>query len=100
MARHARIMMDVLSRTPPEPKAMLPRDGITLSDRIADFRERLRRGRKISFRQMIRECQTRVEVILSFLAVLELLRTGECDARQSGAWGDIEVVAMEPAGVA
>ena len=28
------------------------------------------------------------------MAILELLKSGECDARQSAAWGDIEVVAV------
>jgi segregation and condensation protein A len=87
------IMMDVLARTPPEPKAVLPRDGITLVQCIGDFRERLRRHGKFSFRQMIAECGSRLEVIISFMAVLELLKNGECDARQSAAWGDIEVAA-------
>jgi segregation and condensation protein A len=85
--------MDVLARTPPEPQAVLPRDGVTLGERISDFRERLRRRGKFSFRQMIAECGSRLEVIISFMAVLELLKSGECDARQSAAWGDIEVVA-------
>ncbi len=87
------IMMDILARTPPEPKAILPRDGITLGQRVNDLRERLRRRGKFSFRQMIAECGSRLEVIISFMAVLELLKTGECDARQSAAWGDIEVAA-------
>jgi segregation and condensation protein A len=86
------IMVDVLARTPPEPKAVLPRDGITLIQRIGDFRDRLRRHGRFSFRQMISECDSRLEVIISFMAVLELLKNGECDALQSAAWGDIEVV--------
>jgi segregation and condensation protein A len=86
------IMVDVLARTPPEPKAVLPRDGITLVQRIGDFRDRLRRHGRFSFRQMISECDSRLEVIISFMAVLELLKNGECDALQSAAWGDIEVV--------
>lgn len=88
------IMTDVLARAPQEPKVVLPRDGLTLNERIDDFRQRLRRRGKFSFRQMIRECRSRIEVIMSFLAVLELLKNGECDARQSGPWGDIEVVAL------
>jgi chromatin segregation and condensation protein Rec8/ScpA/Scc1 (kleisin family) len=36
-----------------------------------------------------------VEVVVSFLAILELLKAGECDARQDASWGDIEVVALK-----
>ncbi len=95
------IMLDVLARKPAEPRAILPRDTtMTLAERIDDFRGRLKRNGKFSFRRIISACRTRVEVIVSFMAVLELLRGGECDARQSATWGDIEVVALEPAGVA
>ncbi|HMO54746.1 MAG TPA: ScpA family protein [Tepidiformaceae bacterium] len=92
------IMIEVLSQKPASPRApvVIQRDTVmTLSDRVMDFRERLRRRGKFSFRRAIMECRTRVEVIVSFLAILELLKAGIADARQSDQWGDIEVVAAE-----
>jgi chromatin segregation and condensation protein Rec8/ScpA/Scc1 (kleisin family) len=47
---------------------------------------------------MMMECGTRLEVVVSFLAVLELIRSGECDAEQTGNWTDIVVVALAPVG--
>jgi len=92
------IMAEMLARTPPEPRAVIVRDrGVTLNDRVADFRQRLRSAGKFSFRAIISECRTRIEVVVSFMAILELLKTGECDARQNAAWGDIEVVALAAA---
>jgi segregation and condensation protein A len=93
-----RMMLDVLSRLPPEPKAIIPRDGVTLASRLSLFRERLRRTGRFSFREAIAAATTRREVIVSFLAVLELLRAGECDAVQADRWGDIEVVALGAVG--
>jgi segregation and condensation protein A len=92
------IMIEVLSKTPAAPRApvVIQRDTVmTLTDRVLDFRERLQRRGKFSFRRAIMECRTRVEVIVSFLAVLELLKAGIADARQADNWGDIEVVALE-----
>jgi segregation and condensation protein A len=92
------IMIEVLSKKPPAPRApvTIQRDTVmTLSDRVMDFRERLRRRGKFSFRRAIMECRTRVEVIVSFLAILELLKAGIADAQQTNNWGDIEVVAIE-----
>jgi chromatin segregation and condensation protein Rec8/ScpA/Scc1 (kleisin family) len=43
---------------------------------------------------MMQECKTRVDVVVSFMAVLELIRSGECDAEQDAAWGDIVVVSL------
>ncbi|MGH2633515.1 MAG: segregation and condensation protein A, partial [Tepidiformaceae bacterium] len=95
LERLCAMMAEMLSRTPPEPRAVIVRDrGLTLNDRVADFRQRLQRGGKFSFRKVISECRTRLEVVVSFMAILELLKTGECDARQSTAWGDIEVVGL------
>jgi len=94
-----KIMLDVLSRTLTAPRIVIPRDNLTLSGRLADFRERLQKRGRFSFRAAVMECRTRVEVVISFLAVLELLKSGDCEARQTATWGDIEVV-LAVAGVA
>lgn len=97
----ARIMRDVLKRTEVAPRSVLPRDTVvTLSQRIEELRSLLRRGERFSFREAIEICRTRLEVVISFLAVLELIKAGECDALQPGNWGDIEVRALRrPAAV-
>ncbi len=93
-----KLMLQVLSKKPVEPRAVIARDTtMTLNQRVGDLRERLRAGGKFSFRKLMTECQTRLEVVVSFMAILELLKTGECDARQSAAWGDIEVVGVRAA---
>jgi segregation and condensation protein A len=85
-------MLNVLKRTPPSPRALVPRMKVSLVQRIGALRERLVRDGRISFRDVMAECQTRTDVIVSFLAVLEMLKGGECDARQDALWGDIEIV--------
>ena len=92
-----KIMLDMLGRIPALPRVLIQRDRATLSERIANLRDRLRDAGRFSFRRVMSECRTRLEVVLSFLAILELLKSGECDARQDESWGDIEVVALPPA---
>lgn len=94
------IMVDVLSRMPAEPKAVIQRDAVTLTMQIGAFRDRLRQSGSFSFRKVIAACRSRVEIIVSFLAILELLKGGECEARQVDTWGDIEVVAVRSAAAA
>ncbi len=90
-----KIMLDAMKRKPPAaPRATITRDGLTLRQQIETFRNRLQVSGKFSFRRVIAECRTRVEVIVAFLAVLELLKSGDCDVHQSATWGDIEVVAI------
>lgn len=85
------IMMEVLARTPPEPQAAIVRETVTLTHRIQYLRDELRRSGRVSFRTLISSCRTRVEVVMSFLAILELLKSGECDAEQPDAWGEINI---------
>jgi segregation and condensation protein A len=47
-----------------------------------------RRGR-LTFVSLIADCHTRFEAIVTFLAVLELLKTEELWAEQSAVFGDI-----------
>ncbi len=97
MDRLREIMLEVMNKKPaePRPRAVMARDTtMTLADRLMDFRERLQRRGRFSFRRMLSECKTRVDVVVSFLAVLELIRAGECDAEQDATWGDIVVVAL------
>jgi segregation and condensation protein A len=91
-----KIMMDVLARTPEPPRVLIPRDRATLSQRVYDLRQRLASSGRVSFRAVMSECKSRLEVVLSFLAILELLKAGECDATQSQQWGDIDIVALVP----
>jgi segregation and condensation protein A len=89
-----KMMLSVLKRRPPSPRALVPRMKVSLVQRISVLRERLQRQGRFSFRALMTECETRTDVIVAFLAVLELLKSGECDARQDEAWGDIEVVSV------
>jgi len=89
-----RIMVEVLQRIPEPPRVVIRRDTATLAWTLAGLRERLRSAGRFSFREAIRECRSRVEVVLTFLAVLELLKASECEATQDATWSDIEVVAL------
>ena len=49
------------------------------------------------FRDVIVGASSRVVVIVDFLAVLELVRSGYVEARQADLFGEIELVAIEGA---
>jgi chromatin segregation and condensation protein Rec8/ScpA/Scc1 (kleisin family) len=53
---------------------------------------RLDREGHTSFRQLISNAQSRLAVIVEFLAVLELVKARYLEAQQSEAFGDIELV--------
>jgi segregation and condensation protein A len=98
--RLTRIMREVLTRKRPEKHvAVVRREPVTLTQRVEDIRRRLQNGRRLSFRKLMEDCETRVEVIVMFFAILELLKSGECDVEQPEPWGDIDIVGLMPAPV-
>ena len=92
------LFREVMERLPAEePTPELARDPIRLTDRVQRLVTRLEGGRPVSFRDVIIGAASRVVVIVDFLAVLELMRTGYVEARQADLFGEIELVAIEGA---
>jgi len=95
-----RIVQEVLERQPDEPpEIVVERHEVTVADKVAALSEQLGRGRRVSFRAFISSCRSRVEVIVAFLAVLELIKGLMLRAEQDKLFGDISLVAAEPAEV-
>lgn len=55
-----------------------------------------RAGGRARFRELTAGCRHRIEVIVCFLAVLELFKAGCCDVEQAGCFGDLVVTADDP----
>lgn len=68
---------------------MLPR--ITIREKITTIVSSLRRIRKISFRGLLSPRTNRLEVVVTFLAMLELVKRHIVAARQEALFGDIEI---------
>ena len=51
----------------------------------------LRTRKRATFRQLTKDTDHRLKVIVRFLAVLELVKRGEADVVQSGSFGEIDV---------
>ncbi|MHB1139870.1 MAG: segregation/condensation protein A, partial [Microthrixaceae bacterium] len=61
-------------------------------DAVADLCHELPRRRRVSFRDLTASLAERLEVVVHFLAVLELFKQGLVDLRQPVTFGDIEIV--------
>lgn len=70
---------------------------ITVADAVAELIDELPRVGRISFRRLTAGLADRIEVIVRFLAVLELFKQGYVDVDQHERFGDIEVVWCAPA---
>ena len=91
-----RIVQQVLERQPDAPpEIVVERHEVTVEEKVALLKTQLQRRRRFSFRKFISACRSRVEVIVAFLAVLELIKGLLLRAEQDGLFGDIDLVAVE-----
>ena len=67
------------------------RPTISLEEVMDDLKSRVERALTLSFKDFAGEKTERVEMIVSFLALLELVKQGNVDAEQFGAFGDIRI---------
>lgn len=85
-----------LQRIPPEPVLPSVRTyAVTVAEQIEKVRDALRlsfsdgRATPVRFSALLSRSQTRMEVIVTFLAVLELIKRREVDVKQETTFGEI-----------
>lgn len=86
---------DVLSRIPPRPLTVTGR-AWTTEEKLDLITQRLRRG-PLDLVELILESEDRLEAVVTFVALLELLRRGAVTVRQRESFGAITVEMREGA---
>ncbi|MCH2025600.1 MAG: segregation/condensation protein A [Verrucomicrobiales bacterium] len=66
-------------------------DRFTVSDKIDYLMIHVEKGEKIKFNELFAEATTKGEVMVTFLALLELIRLNEFQVRQERILGEIEI---------
>ena len=86
-----------LSRhTADEEEVVIDLETFSLEEKAEDISSTLKRGGgRVAFRSILAKCSSRTEIVVLFLAVLEMIKKGSLWAEQSGTFGEIELV--EPA---
>ena len=94
LQRLAAIVRDVLARQEEEPAAdLVQRETVTIRQKVEQLEGLLREGR-VSFTAFISASRSRLEVVVGFMAVLELVRRGLAVAEQPAPFGDIFISAV------
>ena len=65
---------------------------VKIRDRISQIIRALRSRGKTTFRAVLKGSQTRLEIVVSFLAVLELIKLRRVNAEQTEIFGEIDLV--------
>ena len=63
----------------------------SVSDALSTVERRLTRHGDTRFRDLVRDCRERIDVVVRFLALLELHARGRVELKQAATFGDIEV---------
>jgi segregation and condensation protein A len=88
-----RIVEAALTRkTEEEPVQVIHPHKVTVREKIELIRELLAADGRASFRVLVEQCRTRMEVVVSFMAVLELIKSCLIDAVQDVSFEDIVLV--------
>jgi segregation and condensation protein A len=88
---------EALAAAPPEPEeAVLHIEPVTVAEKIAEVSHALSQNEgRLPFSPLLAACRTRTEIVVLFLAVLELIKGGSLWAEQAQAFGDIELIESE-----
>ncbi len=83
------IFQKILERHKEEIKLEIEREEMSLAEMLRRLRAKIFKAREISLLELFREMQTRQEIVLAFIAVLELVRTENINLLQKKTFGDV-----------
>ena len=95
LSRLKEIFDDVMARSNEKVNAQavkigqVKREEVRIVDRIDYIRKHVKRGSALTFRNLVQEQYTRMNVIVTFMAILELMKAGEIKAVQNSLGDDI-----------
>jgi segregation and condensation protein A len=87
----------VLDRLPPPAEVAFELRRYSLAEEVEVIRSRTRGGERVSFNAIFDDAQSRLHAVVIFLALLELVRSGEVRLRQRGVFDAIEIQASTTA---
>ena len=69
----------------------IKREEVSVDDRIDDLRKIARTRKRFSFRSLLQGAKSRTELVVTFLAILEMMKAGNIVVSQEESFGEIEI---------
>ena len=76
----------------------IKKEPVSLEERVMDVLRYARKKRRFSFRQMLTRQWDKLEIVVTFLAVLELMKVGKLSLTQEHTFDDMEIEILEKEG--
>ena len=67
------------------------KEEVTLTDKFTYIHGYMKDHKKFSFRQLLEKQHTKMHIVVTFLAILEMMKLGEINVRQEETCGDIMI---------
>jgi len=67
----------------------MPRERFTVPEKIAYIHKRISESGRVQLSVLFEYCRTRIEMVVTFLALLEMVRRGMVKAQQNAAFDDV-----------
>lgn len=90
----AAAFQQVLDRLPPQEQVTVEMEQVSLGEKLEQLRQMLARQQRLNFTAVFRHSRTRLEAVVTFLALLELIRIGQARVAQASAFAEITVEAQ------
>ena len=74
------------------------REPVSLEQKIGQVMSYARRQRRFRFRELLEAQRDKLEIVVTFLAVLELMKIGKIHLTQEETFGDMDIETLEPEG--
>jgi len=76
----------------------IKREPVSLEQKIGSVMEYARKNRRFSFRQLLEKQSDKLDVVVTFLAILELMKMGKIRLTQEVLFDDMDIETLEPEG--
>ena len=94
----AAAFQQVLDRLPAPDRVTVELEQVSLADKLEELRGMLSHQPQLNFSALFRHARSRLEAVVTFLALLELIRIGEASVKQSSAFAEIVVHGRDEGG--
>jgi segregation and condensation protein A len=91
------VFQEILARHKEEVLLEIEREEVSMADMIERLRNMVRSAGEVNLRTFFERAQSRRELVVAFLSVLELVRMAEISLRQRETFGEITARAVSPA---
>ena len=73
----------------------IEKEEVSMPDKLNYVEIFTRKNRRVSFRKLLEKQHSRMQIVVTFLAVLELMKLGRIQVTQDETFGEIEIESLE-----